>query len=65
MAINMKVKGLSSQTTCTCRCWGSSFGLNFFLLLQSYYHTLSYIKTKETNRQATNKFSHIIDFMTL
>ena len=50
MAINMKVKGLSSKTTCTCRCSGPSVGLNFFQLLQSYYHTLSYIKTKETNR---------------
>ena len=50
MAINMEVKELSSKTTCTCRCWGSSFGLNFFPLLQSYYHPLSYIKTKETNR---------------
>lgn len=57
MAINMKVKGLSSKTTCTCRCWGSSFGLNFFSVGSRYYNIimLSYVKTKETNRQATIK----------
>ena len=63
MAINMKVKGLSSKITCTCRCWGSSFGLNFFLLLIIIHCLTS--KQKKQIDEPQLKFSHIIDFMTL
>lgn len=65
MAINMKVKGLSSKTTCMVHVdVGVQVLVWIFFCLLIIIHCLT-SKQKKQIDEPQLKFSHIIDFMTL